>query len=245
MKTNISTNLVKHIRQVLVFLGVFVAPSLMAQTTSGIFGPVVKEGSSSAQYRAAFDPDSDSFAQRIHYQQAFNDDLQWRLLAQIKKTTSDSTDLDFIRGELTWQLSQNDSDWQYGFRFDYRINDGDRPDSISANFTNQFKISPKLSARAILLTRVDLGSDAEDGVFLGTRARFRYRLNESVQTGLEMFSSYGSTEDLRGANEQRHQIGPYAIVKLPNRWQATFSILGGLTDSTPDTNLRLFLGRSF
>ena len=45
---------------------------LVAQNTGAVFGPGVTEGHSSAQYRATFDPDSDGFAQRIHYQQSLN-----------------------------------------------------------------------------------------------------------------------------------------------------------------------------
>lgn len=223
----------------------FAASASLAQNTSGVFGPVVDEGKRSAQYRFSVDPDSDALAHRFHYQQSYNDDLLWRVVMQARDTSDSSLDFDFLRGELFWQLSPNDTHWHYGFRLDYRVRDGDRPDEFGINFTNQLRLTSKLSIRAIFLSSVDLGDNADDGISLGTRARFRYRAHSNISGGLEMFSRYGSTSDLDGFDDQRHQIGPYAILRLPDGWHATVSALSGVTDASPDTHLRVFLGRSF
>ena len=59
----------------LLFLA-FVMPSALAQNTGAVFSPVVTEGHQSMQYRAAYDPDSHVFAQRLHYQRAWDSRYQ-------------------------------------------------------------------------------------------------------------------------------------------------------------------------
>ena len=59
-------------RLALAFFGsLIVSETAFAQNTGGVFGPVVKEGHRSFQYRAAVNPDNalgqTGFAQRLHY----------------------------------------------------------------------------------------------------------------------------------------------------------------------------------
>ena len=87
------------------------------QNTGGVFGPVVNDGHRSAQYRAAYDFDTYGLAQRVHYQQAINGDLMWRVLVQARKTADSRVDTDFVQGELFWQLPDPNPRWQHAVRF--------------------------------------------------------------------------------------------------------------------------------
>jgi len=223
----------------------FIAVSVDAQNTGGVFGPVVNDGHQSAQYRGVFDPDSDALAQRAHYQKSLNDDLMARVVLQSRKTSDRTVDFDFMQGELTWQLSDNAADWQYGLRFDLRVRHENRPDLFGLHFTNQVKVAPRVSLRGILLTSAEFGENSRSGIFLNSRSQVNYKADSNLNTGIEMFSAYGKSTDINGFNDQQHQLGPYISVALDNRWSLSSGMLFGLTDSTPDVNIRIFLGRSF
>lgn len=79
-----------------------------AQNTAGVFGPIVKEGHASAEYRVTFDPESDGLAQRIHYQQSINGDFMWRAVYGTRKTPDSDFDPDFFQTELYWELSEDE-----------------------------------------------------------------------------------------------------------------------------------------
>ena len=69
----------------------------MAQNTGGVFPPDVNEGHKSAQYRIAANLDNDRFAQRLHYQQAIDGDLMWRIVGQTRETATSDFDFDYVQ----------------------------------------------------------------------------------------------------------------------------------------------------
>ena len=126
-----------------VLLGLaLVVPAGYAQSTGGVFGPVVRDGQNSAQLRLGYDPDDDDYAARLHYQRVISDALRWRVIGQIRNTSESDADLDYVQAEMLWQITPDGQDWQTGLRFDARIRDGDeRPDRVGLNWTNDFKLS--------------------------------------------------------------------------------------------------------
>ena len=96
-------------------LALVVSPIAYAQNTSGVFGPVIDEGERGWEYRATYEPDSEGLAQRVHYQQALNGELRWRAVAQVRKTDDSDVDLDYLRGEIIWQVTPDDQKYQSGF----------------------------------------------------------------------------------------------------------------------------------
>ncbi len=229
----------------------FLFPALLsvntanAQNTGAVFGPVVTEGHRSVEYRAAFDPDSDGFAQRFHYQQALNDRYQLRFLAQSRKTAESDFDFDFVQAELTWDITNANRDWQTGFRFDVRVRDRGRPVTVGVDWTNQFRLNENWQARLLAITTLDLGSGARDGIGLQTRANLYRRVSDRQQLGLEMFSNYGTSADFLDLDEQSHQLGPFANWSLGNGYGVFSGLLVGISDAAPDLELRLFVGRRF
>ncbi len=226
-------------------IGTLCAPNVFAQSTGGVFPPVVNEGHKSAQFRTGYDPDSEKFANRLHYQQSLNDDLMWRVVVQSRETEDSDLDFDFVQGELFWQLEDVADNWQTGFRFDARIRGDNRPQLFGANWMNQFSLSEKWTARAVVLSSFDIGDDARDGVFVGTRTSLAYKTDAGPSLGVEFFNSYGSTESLGNFNTQNHQIGPFAVLPVAKDWGVLVGALFGVSDAAQDTNLKLWLTRKF
>jgi len=223
-----------------------------AQNVGAVFGPVVNPGHQSFEYRLAYDPDAfggeSGYAHRVHYQASFNDDFMGRIILQSRKTLDASTDFDFVQGELFWQLAGS-QDYQTGIRFDFRIRESGRPKQVGVNWMNQFVLSDGYTARFILLTAMQFDDNAADGIALGTRASvFKdFTVGQGqLQAGLEMYSSYGNTDDLKSLSEQSHTIGPFISQKIGRQgWSYFAGALFGLTDAAADAEFRLRLTKSF
>lgn len=218
-----------------------------AQTMGGVFSPIVKQGHASAQYRFGINPDGpggeDQIAHYLHYQKSLNDSFMLRGIAQVRDTGPGTTDFDFVEGQLFWQLSENGSSWQRGFRFDARLRDGGRPTRLGASWTNQLQLTKRTQARFILMGAVEAGANTPDGVFLQTRARLSRRFDDGPTVGVDMFNNYGSSDDFGGFDDQSHQIGPFISVPVTEHWSLLGSTLIGVSDSAPDTNVRIWLTR--
>lgn len=226
-------------------LALFATPMAAAQNTGGIFSPVVNDDHRSAQYRVTYNPDTEGLAQRAHYQQSINGDLMWRGLVSARKTSDSDVDFDFVQAELFWELSDDDDRWKRGLRFDARIRDDDRPGLLGMHWTNQFPVTDNWNARFVALSAIDVGDDARDGVFLQTRGNVFTRLDTGQTVGVEVFNSYGSTDDFRDFEEQTHQIGPFASFPVAEDWSLFTGALLGLTDASADAELRIWVVRGF
>lgn len=220
------------------------APAALGQNTGGIFGPVVNEGHQSWQGRTTYDLDGYGLANRLHYQQSINGDLMWRIVAQVRKTGDSDVDFDYGMGELFWQLSDDNAAWQTGVRFDLRIRGNDRPELFNFNWMNQWQLTPKLEGRFLMLFGRDFGGGASSDVSFQTRGHLSYATSPDVSLGVEFFNAYGAIGDFRDSDDQQHQIGPFATVRLPGKWSLFAGALFGLTDSTSDAEMRLWLTRS-
>ena len=236
----------KSIRLLLAML--FVTLPVSAQNIGGVFGPVVNEGHKSAEYRIGYDPEGynggSSFAHRVHYKHAINDDFMGRLVLQTRKTSDSSTDYDFVQGELFWQLT-NETKHKTGLRFDFRLRDNNRANQIGVNWMHQFALADNWQTRLVLLANVQFGDNKADGIALGSRANLAKNLANS-QLGVEWFSSYGRTGDLNGLSDQSHTIGPFYTAKIGNTgWQFYTGALFGITSASDDTTFRLRVAKTF
>ncbi len=227
------------------FCGLLTVCPLLAQNTGGVFGPAVDEGDRRLQYRITFDPDNDGVAQRIHYEQAVNGDFMLRSVLQGRKTDDSDLDFDYFQGELFWDLSEDGAAWRTGLRFDLRLRDGDRSEVLGVNWMNHWTLPNGFSARFLILSSVDVGGNARDGVFLQTRASLYRRWNERSLVGVELYDSYGSTEGFADFEDQRHQLGPAASFRLGRGHSLYTNVLFGLTEATPDVELRLWVTKAF
>jgi len=229
-------------------VGFLTAPA-MAQNTGGVFLPMVNEGHRSIQYRAAINPDNAAgefgFAQRLHYQQAINGDFMWRILGQTRKTDSSDVDWDFLQAELFWELSDDEDQHKTGFRFDARLRDEGRAEQLGLNWMNQFNFEDGWRARALVLTSVQLGSNAADGVNLQTRGQIARTLDSGYTLGLDMFNNYGRTGNFGSFEEQSHTIGPFVAAPIGNGVSFYAGPLFGISRAAPDVEARLWLTKGF
>lgn len=216
-----------------------------AQSLGGVFGPIVNEGHASAQFRTGYAPDTERWGHRVHYQSALNSDLMWRAIVQVRESANSDVDFDNFGAELFWQLTEDGQSWQSGLRFDVRLRDDDRPHSLGLNFMNQWQLGADWHARALVLTAIDTGDNSRDGVFVQTRGQLHRGLGAGQGIGLELYSAYGSSDDWRSFDEQSHEIGPYFNQPLNDDWSLWGSALVGLTDASPDSNLKLWITRRF
>ncbi|MEM8937015.1 MAG: hypothetical protein AAGC77_11465 [Pseudomonadota bacterium] len=226
-------------------LAFFAAQPGFAQNTSSVFGPTVKEGHSSAEYRAGIDVDDGAFAQRFHYQRALNGDLRWRVLVKTDKPDGEKLDFDYLQAELLWQLTPDGNRWQSGLRFDARYRDENRPEQFGFNWTNQITVAENWRARGLFLVVKQVGSSAGDGVRVASRWQAQRSLEVGGAVGVEVFNSYGSTADFPKLGDQRHQIGGYYSSRFAEDYSVFLGALFGMTAATPDAELRIWLGRYF
>lgn len=221
------------------------APAALAQNTSGVFGPVIDEGESGWEYRATYDPDDKDLNQRLHYQRAINGALRWRAVAQVRSTDDSDFDPDYLRGELVWQVTPDDQDYQTGFRFEARYRFDDRPGDVTVHWINQWKQIDGWTLRLLIGATQQVGNDPADGILVQTRASATTSIAGGPKVGLEWFGEYGSTSDWLSADEQEHQIGPVAVWKVDDHWSLYTGALFGATDVTPDSQLRFRLTREY
>jgi hypothetical protein len=220
-------------------------PAAFAQNTSGVFGPVIDEGESGWEYRATYDPDSEGLAQRLHYQKAINGELRWRVIGQVRKTDDSDVDLDFVRGELVWQVTPDDQKYQSGFRFEGRYRFNERPGALTVHWINQWKHIDSWTGRFIIGATQEVGNDPEDGIGIQTRASMVKSLENGPKLGVEWFGQYGTTSDWLDLDDQEHQVGPVAVWDLNDDWSLYTGALFGVTDATDDTQLRIRIGKEF
>lgn len=220
-------------------------PTAMAQNTSGVFGPVINDGESGWEYRATYDPDDEDLNQRFHYQRAINGALRWRLVGQVRSTDDSDFDPDFVRGELVWQATPDAQKYQTGFRFEGRYRFDDRPGDVTVHWVNQWKHIDNWTFRFLVGARQQIGNDPADGILVQTRASAYTSLPDGPNLGIEAFSEYGSTSEWLDLDDQEHQIGPFAVWKLPSDWSINTGMLFGATEATPDSQLRFRLTKAY
>ena len=223
-------------------------PKAVAQNTGGVFPPMVNEGHESVQWRTAINPDvNDDFryASRLHYQKALDSDFMWRILGQVKNTASDDIDIDFIQGELFWELSDDDDIHKHGLRFDARLRPDSRAEQIGLNFMNQFNHSNGWRTRVLGLSSIQIGGRGNDGINLQSRFQIAKTLPGKQTLGIDMFNNYGNTGDIGDFNQQSHTLGPFLAMPIADKFSIYAGPLFGISDAAPDFEMRWWLTRSY
>lgn len=220
-----------------------------AQNTSGVHSPVVDEGHRSVQYRLGIEPDDEdgnfNIKNRFHYQQSINGDFRWRVIAQSRDTDSSDFDLDFLRAEILWEISDDDDDYKTGLRLDGRVRDDNRPEQFALNWTNRYKLPGGWDLRGIIIASKQTGDNARDGIGLETRARVARKIPSGQTIGVDMFSSYGYTGNIGGFNDQSHVIAPFISTKITDKVTLFGGPQFGISDAASDFEARLWITRGF
>lgn len=233
-------------RYPILFLVLLSAFPLAAQNTSGVYGPTVKPGDKTAEYRIGWDPEAERWAQRFQYQQALTDNLRLRGVVQLRHGDGrDGLEHDTTQFQLLWQVTPNEQNWQSGVRLDLQLRDQGRPDRLRLHWANQFNLGDGWRARHIMFLVRELGDNRAAGLGIQSRSAIGKKLSDRARIDLHHFGSYGSTEDIVSFSEQTHQLGPQVSYSFDNGWKASARGLFGLNDRTSDAQFRLAVGKSF
>lgn len=224
-------------------------PSItLAGNTSSVFSPNVNPNDRSFEFRYANalgeGDDPDNWAYRIHYQQAFNNDYRWRVVGQYRDTGTD-TRFDAGRLELLWQYqhaAKSNSNRDAGLRFDLVTRNNDRPDYLGINWPNQWQLTDKLKLNAILISRVQIGENKRAGLFMYSRYKATYKLDNGQSIALESFFNHGSTNDNPTFNERSQQVGVATSGKL-GEFKYKLGYLRGVSSRAPDNTVSLWFSR--
>jgi hypothetical protein len=213
-----------------------------AQNTGGIFPPMVDVGHASLQYRITYDTTSSASAQRLHYQQSINDDLMWRVLAQVKHPTLASSEFHYAQAELFLEFSKQEDPWKTGLRFDARVRDAGNPAMVGLHWTHQIALAERWHVRGVALSSYDIGTTE---VGLQTRGSLFTNLAIGPTVGVEFYNAFGTTSNFKTLEEQKHQIGPFAFIPMFDRWNLFLGLLAGVTPASAPFELRSWVTVNF
>ncbi len=231
---------------------VCVCAPAQAQTTAGVFGPNITQGDRSAEFRIAQSPgqngDGDRWEARIHYQYAFQDNVRARIVLQGSNIETGNFESNFIQAELQWQFKKADNrnPWASSLRLDGRlVEKDDGAHRLGLNWTNQWNPGDKWQFNNVILTGVEVGPDAQDGVILEVRNSAKYKITPVLQLGVESFSALGRTNALGNFNRQNHRLGPVLTGKINKDTSYLVGALFGASRPARDIDFRFWLNRSF
>jgi len=229
-----------------------IATTTTASTLGGVFGPGIKEGDRSLQWRMAYVPDEDAngdiWAGRLHYQHSFSNRIRARFWAAFNDVETGEIEPKFLQAELHWQLKKFSatSNWATGVRFDYRLTENDDGnDKVGLVWTNQWKPANKWVVTHAIFALVETGAQSKSGVDLESRSAVDYSMQNGYKVGLHSFNTFGNSKALRKFDSQNHRLGPTVSGKLGKHSMFLFGPLFGVTDGSKDVDIRLWIGHSF
>ncbi|MGJ8561324.1 MAG: hypothetical protein ACSHX3_13895 [Litorimonas sp.] len=218
----------------------------LAQNTSGPIGPTVKGDDTSIAYRASVNTDTGDWAQRFHIQKAISESLRGRVVLRTQKIAPSKHKFDYVQGELLWQVTDDQASFQTGFRLDGRYRGGGRPGQIDLHFANQWSLSETIRMRASLLSSFQLGENRNPHTKFQVRGSVSRRQNDQPRIGAEYFFDLGTSDDFRFFEKtSKTSVGPFVDLPVSDRKSVRMSALVGLTQATPDLELRVFVSQSF
>lgn len=238
----------------LIGLAVLGALPANAQSLTGNVGSAnISAGESAVEVRTGFSDNGDAGA-RIHYEHAFSDSYQLRVIGSFSQPNSADWDFTGLTFENWFQWAKEADDasgFNGGIRVAYTFADGGGPDEAQVRFTLTDKFADHWEWRANLIGEIETGDGSEGGVNLESRAQLTRALDISAlnssdwRLGAELFSEFGNSRDIPGFEQQAHQIGPVLKISWDNGVYLQTAARFGLTDGSNDSMLKLFVGREF
>jgi len=207
-----------------------------AQSTSGVTGPVIKEGEESLEYRISIDPSSEdqsSLAHRLHYQKAINDNLRWRAIVSGR-----DKDISSLGLQMMWQMTPDSRKHQVALRADSRFSDA--LEQLSMRMAQQISFDSKWRSRFVMIgTAANLDTNHTTLNF-SPRASLSRKIDANSRIGLEL---YGTVPLGTQTSKSVSSIGPFYSRAFGDKkdFAITSSLLMGLTSDERDVQLRVFL----
>lgn len=223
-----------------------------AQTVGSVFGPGVDEGERQWEYRIGIAPDEGfdgdaAINQRLHYQHALNDSVRLRGIIQGANSNQGDLEFRFVQGEILWQVIEKTPNGnQGGFRFDFRLNEGDDgANQFGLNWTSQLDLDNGWHLRGLVLFDADVGDRARDGIFVETRVSASRKLDNGLRVSLDSFNDYGNTDAGFGSfDDQQHLLGPTVSGPIGDQgWGWYAGALFGLSESASDSEFQFRIAK--
>jgi len=131
-----------------------------------------------------------------------------------------------------------------GARFSYVYNLSGAADSIELKLLAAKTIG-KTSHRANLILTREVGRGANDQTNWGLSWSSRYKLNDAIQLGFELYSTFGEIGNEPRRQTQDHRLGPVFYGKAGKKLSYEAGYLVGITNAAPDGTLKLILKYKF
>lgn len=241
------------------FLGLITLSSLAAfhaeaQSLTGNVGSAgISNGEQAIESRIGMDDDGNA-ASRVHYDNAFTDWYQLRLIASFSKPEDGDWGFSSATIENWFQWSEEGKDnsgFNGGLRFAYGISDGGGPDEAEIRLTLTDKFLQDWEWRANVIAEAEVGDGSSDGVDLESRFQLSRAVplsalgSDKWRLGVELFSEYGNSRDILDLDDQAHQIGPVLKIDWQNGVFLQTAFRTGMTDGSDDAMAKLFIGKEF
>ena len=217
--------------------------SLDGINTSSVFSADVKKGDPSMEYRSGYDPDSNDFAHRIHYQYGFSESWRMRLILLQSKNALDDLEFRYARWEGQWQfLEDEEAGWDSALRFEVQLADfDDVPSRVRVAWTGKKDLNEDWQVRGNFLTGHQFGEKSNDGFLLESRAQISRKLNNQWRFAIDYYGDMNTTKDIGSFDDQEHQLGPLLKFSFNDGFTGNFGALYGISDGAPDKEYRFTL----
>lgn len=228
-------------------------PAYGQSLTGNVGSAAITAGESAAEIRLGVNDDGDAAA-RAHYEYAFTDAYQLRVIGTFSQPDDQDWDFRGLTFENWFQWAKESKDgagFNGGLRLAYTFIDGNDPDEAALRFTFTDKFADEWEWRANAIAGVELGEDSRSGVDLEARLQLTRALDMAAfgttdwRFGAEVFSEFGNSREIPSFDEQAHQIGPVLKASWDNGIYLQSAIRFGLTTGSDDTMFKLFFGREF
>lgn len=224
----------------------FFVDGACAQNLSAVPSPDISPGDRSVDFRAGYALNeggaADVYSHRFHYQQAVGDDWRFRVIVQQNKRDGESIKTQSIQLQALTQFvrSETSGGWDSGVRFDGFIPvEGGRAGRVRVAWLNSLKLDPRWQVRGDVFVSRDIGDNAAAGLFLEIREEMICKTSDQLSLGAQFFHNLNTTDRFGSFNEQRHQFGPVAKMKLSKRLGLEASALFGASRAASDIEIRM------
>jgi high-affinity iron transporter len=219
-----------------------------------VYSPIVEEGEFAIEYRGHHDFDGAGAidgGEQHKLELEYAPTARWltEVLGEWEREPGGGLEATEVAWENIFQLTEQGRHWaDFGLLAELTHslqNGGSEALELGALAERQFTTSV---ATFNLLAKRAFESGAETE--LEYAFRWRYRLNQSFEPGVEFHGELGEWGEFGSLDDHRQQVGPSLLGKLPGmgdyggfKYQA--AVLFGLTSNSPDTTLRLQLEYEF
>jgi hypothetical protein len=217
-----------------------------AQNLSAVHSPEISPGDRSVDFRVGYVLNDDGapavYSHRFHYQHAVGDDWRFRVIVQQNKRDGDSIATQSIQLQALRQFvrSETSGGWDSGVRFDgfIPVEDG-RAGRVRVAWLNSLNLDPRWQVRGNVFISREIGDNAAAGLSLEAREEITRKFSAGLSLGAQLFHNLNTTARFGTFNEQRHQIGPVAKIKLSKRLGLEASALFGASRAASDVEIRM------